>query len=81
MVLTDKKFNEEQLFLETFFFKMHIEPDIHKNVICRGLKTLLKKVLGGGVGVLICCEEHHSRTFSALLPAHVAMFFPVLPRA
>ncbi len=42
-VLIDKKFNEEQLLLETFFPKMHIERDIRKKVISGGLKPPLKK--------------------------------------
>ncbi len=38
MVLIDRKSNEEQLLLETFFSKMHIERDICKKVISMGLK-------------------------------------------
>ncbi len=38
MVLIDRKFNEEQRLLETFFPKMHIERDNRKKVIFRGLK-------------------------------------------
>ncbi len=30
VVLIDRKFNEEQLLLETFFPKMHIDGDIRK---------------------------------------------------
>ncbi len=37
MLLIDMKFNEEQLLLETFFPKMHIERDIRKKVISRRL--------------------------------------------
>ncbi len=40
MVLIDRKFNEEQLLLEAFFPKMHIERDIRKKVNSRGLKPL-----------------------------------------
>ncbi len=36
MILIDRKFNEEQLLLETFFPKMHIEQDIRKTVISKG---------------------------------------------
>ncbi len=32
MVLIDKKFNEEQLLLETFFPKMNVERDIRKKL-------------------------------------------------
>ncbi len=39
-VLIDRKFNEEQLLLETFFPKMHIEREIRKKVIFRALKHL-----------------------------------------
>ncbi len=38
MVLIDRKFNEEQLLLKTFFPKMHIERDIRKKIISKGLK-------------------------------------------
>ncbi len=81
MILIDRKFNEEQLLLETFSPKMHIERDICKKVICRGVKTPIKSSTWGGAGVLICYVGHHSRTFSALLPIHFATFFPYLPRA
>ncbi len=40
MVLIDRKFNAEQLLLETFFPKMHIERGIRK-------KLILKFILGG----------------------------------
>ncbi len=75
MALIDRKFYEEQLLLETFFPKMHIERDIHKKVITRELKPHKKAT--GGAGVLICYLGHHSRTFPAqkLLPAHFAIFF------
>ncbi len=33
IVLIDRKFNEGQLLLETFFPKMHIEWDIRKKLI------------------------------------------------
>ncbi len=49
MVLIDRDLNEEQLLLETFFPKMHIERDNRKKVIFRGLKRH-KKAPGGGVG-------------------------------
>ncbi len=82
MVPIDTKFNEEQLLLETFFSKVHIERGIRKKVMFElilWLKPLFKKVPGGGgeVGVLICCLGHHYRTLSALklLPAHFAIFF------
>ncbi len=38
MVLIDRKFNEEQLLLETFLPKMHIERDIRKKINSRWLK-------------------------------------------
>ncbi len=65
MVLIDRKFNEEQHLLETFFPKLHIERGELKS-------QFLKKLRLGGTGVLICCLGHHSQTFSALklLPAH-----------
>ncbi len=74
MVLIDRIFNEEQLLLETFFPKMHIERDIRKKVI-------LKKAPGGGARVLICSLGYHSRTFSALFPTYFANLFPHLLRA
>ncbi len=40
MELIDRKFNDEQVLLETFFPKMHIERDIRKKVISRMLKPL-----------------------------------------
>ncbi len=46
MVLIDKKFNEKQLLLETFFPKMYGERDIRKKLIFKfvlGLKPPLKK--------------------------------------
>ncbi len=46
MVLIHRKFNEEQLLLEIFFLKMHIERDICKKVISRGFKPPMKKALG-----------------------------------
>ncbi len=55
MVLIDRKFNEEQLFLETFFPKMHIERDIRKKVVSRRLNPHKKKLQVAGAGVLICC--------------------------
>ncbi len=81
MVLIDREFNQEQLLLETFFPKMHIVRDTYKKVIFKfilGVKTPIKKVSGGGVGVLICCLGHHSQQFSALklLPAHFCYFPP-----
>ncbi len=46
MVLIDRKFNEEQVLLEIFFPKMHIERDIRKKanlqIHFRGLKSPLK---------------------------------------
>ncbi len=33
MVLIDRKFNDEQLLLETFFLKMRTERDIRKKLI------------------------------------------------
>ncbi len=77
MVLIDRKFNEEQLLFETFFPKMHIERDICKKVISRGVKTfILKKLQEGGAGILICYSGHHSQTFSALKlsSAHFVIF-------
>ncbi len=50
-VLIDRKFNEEQLLLETFPPKMYIERDIRS----RGLKPPFKKTPCGEAGVLICC--------------------------
>ncbi len=50
MVLIDRKFDEEQLLLETFFPKMHIEQDIHKKVISGGSKAPQKKGPGEGSG-------------------------------
>ncbi len=51
MALIDRKFKVKQLLLETFFPKMHIERDIRKKVISRGLKPPLKKLqVGGAVG-------------------------------
>ncbi len=70
MVLIDRKFNEEQLLLETFSLKMHIERDIRKKVISKRLKPPLKKLRLGEVRVLICCLGQHSlnifRPFSKL---------------
>ncbi len=48
VVLIDRKFNEEQLLLETFFPKMHIERDMSKKVISRGLKPHKKAPGGAG---------------------------------
>ncbi len=39
MVLIGKKFNEEQLLLETFFRKMRIERDIRKKLIISSHST------------------------------------------
>ncbi len=53
MVLSDRKFNEEQLLLETFFTKMHVERDIRKKLIFKfilGVKTSIKKAPGGRSG-------------------------------
>ncbi len=47
MVLIEGKFNKEQLLLETFFPKMHIDRDICKKVISRGLKPQKKLEVGG----------------------------------
>ncbi len=50
VALIDKKFNEEQLLLETFSPKMHIERDICKKLILiqyRGLKPPFKKTERG----------------------------------
>ncbi len=44
MVLIDRKCNEEQLLLKTFFPKMHIQRDIGKKVISRRLKHPIKKI-------------------------------------
>ncbi len=78
IVLIDRKFNEEQLLLETFFSKNAYSARYLQKSNLKGVKTPLKKAPG-----LICCLGHHSRTFSALvlLPAHFAIFFPHLPRA
>ncbi len=81
MVLIDRKFNEEQLLLETSFPKMHIERDIRQKVIPMGLEPPLKKAPHGGARVLICCLGHHSLNIFRNLPAHFAIFFPHLPRA
>ncbi len=80
MVQINRKFNEEQLLLEIFFPKMHIERDNRKKLISggRGVQTAFKKKApGGGPGVLIRCLGHQSRTLSALklLPAYFAIFF------
>ncbi len=52
VALTDKKFNEEQLLLETFSPKMHIERDICKKtnlqIQYRGLKPPSKRAACGG---------------------------------
>ncbi len=48
MALIDMKFNEEQLLLEIFFPKMHIELDILKKLIFKFIlevKTAIKKKL------------------------------------
>ncbi len=39
MVLIDRKFNEEQLLLETFFQKMHIERDIREKLVISSHST------------------------------------------
>ncbi len=82
-LLIVRKFNEEQLFLETFFPKMHIERDIHKKLIFKfiqSVKTPIKKSSRWRGGKLICCLGYHSRTFSALklLPAHFYNIFPLI---
>ncbi len=79
IVLIDRKFNVEQLLLETFFPKMRIERDIRKKLIFKFIllvKTSIKKAADRGAGVLICCLGHHSQTFSTLklLPAHFVFF-------
>ncbi len=48
MVLVDRKFNEEQLLLETFFPKMHFERDIRKKLMSRRLKLPYNKLQVGG---------------------------------
>ncbi len=78
MVLIGKKFNEEQLLLETFFPEMHIKRDIRKKVISRGLKPH-NKSSGWGSGVSIYCLENHSLNIFRTLQAHFAIFFPHLP--
>ncbi len=80
MVPIDRKFNEEQLLLETFFPKMHVERDICKKVISRGLNPI-KKLRLRGAGVLICCLGHHSLNIFHTLPANFAIFIPHLSRA
>ena len=82
MVLFNRKCNEEQLLLETFFEKLHIERDIGKKQISEFIlgdyTTSIKIELQvGGVGVSICCLGHHSRKFSALklFRAHFVCFF------
>ncbi len=80
MVRIDRKFKEEQLLLETFFPKTHIERDIHKKVISKGLKPH-KKAVGGGAGVLICCLEHYSLNIFCTFAGSFCNFFPHLPRA
>jgi len=50
-MLIDRKFDEEQLLLETFFAKLHIERDICKKLHFGGLKPPLKKSQGGGRGL------------------------------
>ncbi len=81
MVLIDRKFIEEQLLLETFFPKVHIERDIRKKVISIGTPIKKSSMWGWG-GVLICCLGNHCGTFSALklLPAHFAIFSSHLPK-
>ncbi len=83
MALIDRKFNEEQLLLETFFPKMHVERNIREKLIFKfiiGVKTSIKKSCRWGCRVLICCLGHHSRTFFALkiLPSHFLNFPLVL---
>ncbi len=53
MVLIDRKFNEEQLLLKTFFPKMHIERDIRTNL--GGVSNLHKKATGEGSGGFNMC--------------------------
>ncbi len=53
-ILSDKKFNEEQLLLETFFLKMHIERDIRKKLIFKFIQSVripIKKLQVGGAGL------------------------------
>ncbi len=53
MVLIDRKFNKEQLLLDTFSPKMHIERDIRKKLIFKfvlGVKTSVKKSSMWGSG-------------------------------
>ncbi len=52
MVLIDRKFNEEQLLLETFFPKMHVERYIRKKLMSMELKSQLKKAPVGGGDVI-----------------------------
>ncbi len=47
VVLIDRRFNGEQLLLETFFPEMHIERDICKKVISWRFKPPIKKLLVG----------------------------------
>ncbi len=64
----DRKFNEEQLLLETFSLKMHVERHLRQKIIFKfipGVKTSIKKAPGRGRVDLICCLGYHSRTFSA----------------
>ncbi len=74
-VLIDRKF-EEQLLFEAFFPKMHIERDICKKVISRGLNPPLKKATGGGAGVLICCLGHHSLNIFHTFAGSFCNFYP-----
>ncbi len=61
IVLIDRKFNEEQFLLETFFPKMHIERDIQIFKV----KTSIKKAPGGG-----------SRNFNMLFKTSFCEHFP-----
>jgi len=83
IISIDRKFYEEQLLFETFFFpKMQISRDMLEKLILRELEPLYQKELQGGTandannilklplgaGVLICCSGHHSQSSSGLKP-------------
>ncbi len=74
MVLIDRKFNEEQLLLKTFFPKMHIEQDIR-------FKTPLKKAPDAESR---CFTMLFRTSFLEHFPHFAGSFcnfFPHLPRA
>jgi len=75
MVLIDRKFDEEQLLLETFFTKIHIERDICKQLHFEGLKPPINKIYRWGAGGLICCLGHSFSIISRTQTFAGSMFF------